>query len=232
MGHVGSKKDKDGWNAIQFMAPDGQLFTKYTYKRKPAPSVELNSQIAIQLAGYDLIEKDLSSVLEWLAAIQELASEQTPGFVGHQIGVDRSRCDLVKGLYVAALTFYGKCFTACKGRRIQLNRNMMDLGYRPAHDQIMQLRHNFAAHSGAEKWEEVRVVLVLHPKKHSGTPPRIYRELKQLDQNTALAGDISFGDVVEHIRDRVLKKLELLNEKIMDDEILPKGQDFWYRKAK
>ena len=41
-------------------------------------------------------------------------------------GKDRGKYVLIKGLFVAALTFYGKCFSRCEGRRAQMDRNQLD----------------------------------------------------------------------------------------------------------
>lgn len=88
--------------------------------------------------------------------------------------------DLVKGYFVAALTFYDKCFTTSKGRGIKYDRNDVSEKYKNIHDIIMEMRHNFTAHNGIG-FESVNISLVLHPDINSNMKPRLYTELKQPD---------------------------------------------------
>lgn len=38
---------------------------------------------------------------------------------------DPSKMNIVKGLFIAALTFYGKCFTTCEGRKTKLESKLV-----------------------------------------------------------------------------------------------------------
>jgi hypothetical protein len=152
------KKESDGWEIREAWDSDtGERTTTYFYKRNKAPRVELKSKLAQQLGAYSLIEKDLRNVIVWLDEIENLhpiSARQSGVFAGK----DRAVFNLVKGLYVAALTFYGKCFTQCEGRRVKLEKRMLDEKYHQVHDEVMHMRHNFAAHSGAHNFE-----VVVHP---------------------------------------------------------------------
>ncbi|MCP4230912.1 MAG: hypothetical protein GY771_12315, partial [bacterium] len=159
----------------------GDRRNQYFFKRNRAPRVELKSKLAQQLAGYTLIEKDLRNVITWLNEIDKLHPYDEYVEKGAQISFDRETYNIVKGLYVASLTFYGKCFTSCDGRKLKLKRSFLGEQYRSAHDEVMHMRHNFAAHSGADSFEEVKIALVLHLKKRSNEIPEIYRELSQAD---------------------------------------------------
>ncbi|MGZ7294675.1 hypothetical protein ACXWQW_09605, partial [Streptococcus pyogenes] len=68
----------------------------------------------------------------------------------------------------------------------------------------MKLRHNFAAHSGAENFEEVKVSLALHPSKKSDMKPQLYSELSQPDYLTG--ENLPFKALAESVRKKVFEK--------------------------
>lgn len=205
--------------------------TKYYYKNKVAPRVEIKTKVAAQLAGYALIEKDLRNILVWLHEIEATFPRQDrPSH--SSISPDRKKFNIIKGLFVASLTFYGKCFAVCEGRRIKLEKSWLDEKYRTTHDKIINARHNFAAHSGADKFEEVYIALVFSPRKKDAFQPILYKELLQADLMLFDETEVSFLELVTHAQDKVLDKIRMLEGKILDEEIYPKGKEYWYRKAK
>lgn len=223
----------DGWKIREIIEPEVdsvKRHTQYFYKRKRAPRIELRGKIAKQLAGYALIEKDLRSVATWLNEIEKLHSRKNIDKTV-QIAADREVFNLIKGLYVAALTFYGKCFTQCEGRRVKLQKSIIDEKYLEMHDEVMSMRHNFAAHSGADSFEEVKIALVLYPNKNFEKLPMIYRELTQADFRDS-RDDETFLQLVGHVRSKVIDKARQIEERIYEKEVLPKGKDYWYRVAK
>ena len=222
-----------GWKVQEIIEPDTKRRrTRYFYKNKRAPRVQITSKIAKQLAGYALIEKDLRNVLLWLHEIDEMFPDNERPNVS-SISPDRERFIIVKALYVAALTFYGKCFSQCEGRKIKLEKRIIDDEYIEHHDHVMHMRHNFAAHSGADSFEEVKVALVLYPSKRVKAEPILFKELTQPDAMLSHPNDeVGFKELVEHLQAKVLDKMNTLERKIMKDEILSKGQDYWYRRAK
>lgn len=206
-------------------------YTKYFYKNKRAPRILIKSKVAQQLAGYSLIEKDLRNILIWLAEIDVLFPDDER-YEKSSISPDRKRFDLVKGLFVSSLVFYAKCFTRCEGRRIKLESKSIDDEYQELHDSVMSLRNNFAAHSGADKFEEVKVALVLPPKKRDKIYPVLYKELLQADMMLTKEDEADFKNLVLHVQAMVRKKMGDLETKIMNEEILPKGMNYWYKRAK
>ena len=142
----------------------GELYYKYFWKRNEVPTVEIKGKLPDKLSGYTLIRKDLDNALGWVDLAEELMppmdSEKNYAKSG-----DRKVFNQVKGLFVAALTFYGKCFTEAEGRNAQISRNWLDAEHKELHDYYMKLRHNFAAHSGKEKFELAKSYVLLHPKK-------------------------------------------------------------------
>ena len=223
---------KDPWEVKEFLDQQtGRAERIYTFKRKSCKRVILGSRLAQQLAGYTLIEKDLRSVRFWLNEIATRHYAQ-PKHSGHSFNHsdDRETYNLIKGLFVASLTFYGKCFTSCQGRKIKLDRLQLAPQFREGHDELMRYRHNFAAHSGAEKFEEVIIALVF-PRKKCDETPRIYHELQQPDLAwTSDEKEISFLKIVEHALELAINKIRLLSDKILIEEVLPKGAEYWLRK--
>jgi hypothetical protein len=209
----------------------GKVRRLYTYKQKPCRRVLLDSRLAGQLAGYTLIEKDLRSVLTWLLEIEALHTEG-PTRKGEHFAKasDRKTYNLIKGLFVAALTFYGKCFSKCEGRPVKLERVQLEDKFRATHDTCMKYRHNFAAHSGAERLEHVDIALVLPLKAKKPVPPKLYRELFQPDLLSPSTGEIKLSELVEHARSVALTKIDVLSRKILMEEVYPKGQEYWLKK--
>ena len=173
----------------------GTIHLKYFYKRKQLPAFILDSKLSEQLAGYSLIEKDLETVLGWLNSIDTFlpSEEKDKSRVLH--GTDREVWNLVKSLFVSSLTLYAKCFTNCPGRRARLNRKMFTEEYRVVHDQVMLYRNSFAAHSGHEKFELAKSILIVSPAKNYELT--ISQERAQPDY-IAQYEDISFHDLIHH----------------------------------
>ncbi|WP_051938366.1 hypothetical protein [Ghiorsea bivora] len=81
-------------------------------------------------------------------------------------------------MFVALVSFYGKCFTSCEGRRVKLEKIWVDEKFQEEHETLIGYRHNFTAHSGADKFEEVKIAAVLDPKERRGMLPILVKELK------------------------------------------------------
>ncbi len=213
-----------------FDATTGIVHRFYSYKGKPCHRKSLKSRLADQLAGYVLIEKDLRSALSWIGHIeglQEIGPLRKEDSFAH--GKDREKYVPIKGLFVAALTFYGKCFSRCEGRRAQMDRRQLDERFHEIHDTCIRFRHNFAAHSGAEKLERVDIALVFPKKRGVAVLPRIYMELIQPDVLSPSGGEIAMKELFGHVRAIANAKISLLNEKILTEEIYPKGLSYWAR---
>jgi hypothetical protein len=218
----------------RFIEPmTGEVHALYYYKRKLMPQVPLQGLLSEQLAGYVLIEKDLQNALRWVRHAEYLVE---PNLVktnnSYVSSDDRETYDLTKGLFVAALTFYAKCFTKCEGRRAQLNKSSLDAHLRASHDLFMTFRNNFAAHSGAAKIEYAKASLVLHPKSKKQEVPRIVCNRLQPDFLLSRGSQPGLADLIIGALSYVNERHEKLTEKILQEEILPKGSAHWYKKAK
>lgn len=217
------KKMSDGWTIKEIVHPDYEGHNHYYYLGKRAPVVKVGEEKLIkQYAGYTLIEKDLRSVLVWLNEIECLNPEPFTRYKNPQ------QMDLIKGYFVAALTFYGKCFTASKGRGIKYDRVNVPEEYRETHDTIMEMRHNFTAHSGIG-FESVKVSLVLHPDIYSDMEPQLYTELRQPDLHQGLITKMII--IVKTLQEQTLKRRKSVGNKFLTEFVRPRGKLFWYQKG-
>lgn len=199
----------------------GELFNRYFYKRKRALRFEVNTPKASVLAGYVLIEKDLRNALTWLITVKELVKNdpQYSTAKGHiKRGGNKDLYDKTKGLFVAAITFYGKCYSQCKGRKIKLDKRTLDEKYHDIHDAAILLRNNFAAHSGSEKYEFVNVIVAVDAKKRE--LPLLGTELSQPDSYLGDTLDEFIG-LLEYVKGFVDKKKNQTSDMVYEDDILP-----------
>jgi|GEM_PF-1267675 hypothetical protein len=224
IGTIVEKVMSDGWTIIETYIPGKGLNNEYLYCGESAPSVQMTDKISEQYGAYSLIEKDLRSVIFWLQEIENLKPDDLDRWKKPE------KMNLVKGLFVAALTFYAKCFTSCEGRRVKLEKSIFDTDDLKVHEHLMSLRHNFAAHSGAEGFEEVKVSLALHPNIESNMKPKLYSELSQPDY---ISGEqLAFKALAEKLRKMVFEKRASVGDKVLEKIVAPKGKKYWYEQAK
>lgn len=169
-------------------------------KRK---AIKYEGKLAKQARGFNLISQDLSQCINWL----DINSKEQP--------------IIASALHRAFAITYGKCFTQAKGRGVQLNpdhifRTAPEASYRDVHDQIMEMRHDFVAHSGSSKFEKVEVSVILGPTG-------------EIDEHSAVGCAVqSFGsyyeghkkiiqEVVSYVSGQVQHKLRQINEQVKED---------------
>jgi hypothetical protein len=139
----------------------GTLSVDYYWDQRLAPKVQISGKLVERLSGYTLIKKDLDNALCWMKRAEELADGTRKPEEGFFAVADREAGDAMKAYFVAALAFYGKCFTVAGGRQVSASRDWLDVKYREHHDLYMSYRHNFAAHSGDERLELARTYVRL-----------------------------------------------------------------------
>ncbi|WP_447578325.1 hypothetical protein [Achromobacter kerstersii] len=213
-------------------ANTGKVHRIYSYNGKPCRRFELTGRLVDQLRGYLLIEKDLRNVIEWLgqlnAEMEKLPSRPGRATKVWKFNPDRKQGLLMKALFVSSLTFYAKGYTKCEGRPVKMERQQLDENFRGVHDEVMRYRHNFAAHSGSEGIEHVRIALVIPRKAKRPVDPEIFVELNQPEAGLLLPGELSMLDLCEHARSVVKTKVDTLLKKIAVEEVAAKGWDHWY----
>ncbi|MEZ8794571.1 hypothetical protein AB6D86_22115 [Vibrio splendidus] len=214
----------DGWIIEEVFDPVQGRYNKYYYGKKLAPQIAMTDKISQQYAAYTLIEKDLRSVEFWLREIERLKPSPLERVK------DPDKMNVIKGLFVAALTFYGKCFTSCEGRKVKLETKVIPEQHKDTHEQVMRLRHNYAAHSGADNFEEAKVSLVLHPSIKSDIKPQLYSELTQPDYATN--SELNFCELVSDLQVIVFNKRSEVGDVVLEKVVRPKGKKHWYKLAK
>ncbi|MBF8178039.1 hypothetical protein [Herminiimonas contaminans] len=226
-------QQKSPWSIKEFVEPKaGEIHRIYSFKGKVCKRIVLDSPMAKQLAGYVLIEKDIRSAQGWLSHIDEIRGDDAAQDKnGSRSSPDRERYNLVKGLFVAALTFYGKAFAQADGRRVKLERRQVSEEFREVHDLAIAFRNNFAAHSGAKLIEKAEIAIAL-PTSNRKATPNLYTELEQPDYALLGEGEKSFANLFEHVHFIPQTKIRELKHKIFVEEVLPKGYDYWAKKKK
>ncbi|AZQ84339.1 hypothetical protein EKO29_10105 [Colwellia sp. Arc7-635] len=224
-----------GWSKVTILEPETkEFYNNYFFNGELTHRIVIDTPKADVLSAYSLIEKGLRSTLIWLDNIKELLAEDEVGYdkeEGNRKSTsDRSKYNLIKGLFVAALTFYGKSFSTCEGRRVKLEKSNLDVAFHTDHDDAIEMRHNFAAHSGATKVEKVHVVIALDKNQKKHTSPYFGRELGQPD--SFVSEDIdTFIKLVKHAKEFADNKINTLTEKIFKDDVASKGLKYWYEKT-
>ncbi|WP_272682775.1 hypothetical protein [Providencia sp. PROV119] len=218
----------DGSSVLEIKKGTTRENTYYLHGEK-APHVYLEHHLCNQYSAYRLIEKDIRSILSWLKTMHEIISSEE--FISR--ATTPEKMDLIKALFISSVTFYGKCFTRCEGRRIKLEeKNFVDEKYKEIHSSIMDIRHNLAAHSGKAGYEKARVALILHPRGLD-IKPELFVEMMQANYITD-KGDIEndeFYQLALSLQNKLIEKITILDEKILNEVVRPKGQEYWYTES-
>jgi hypothetical protein len=144
------------------------------------------------------------------------------------INKDRETGGLVKALFVASISFYGKLFTVAKGRYVKLERSIYDIDKdKELHDELMKYRHGYTAHSGEDKVENVNVIIAIPPDKKAKIKPPLLCELYQPDSVSPeeVTGLI---DLVNKLHVKILGKVETLDREVYRLDIMSKGLKYWH----
>src|SRR5206468_1113954 len=143
--------------------------------------------------------KDLGNALQWAMQAESMVPKETPSEGRYVASQNREVSDLVKALFVAALTFYAKAFTKAEGRRAHMSPDWLDAEYREAHNCFMEFRHNFAAHSGEKQLESAKSFLVLVPDADEGP----YRLMTSRSQPDVVLSDPEFRSLIRNAISKV-----------------------------
>ncbi|MNE93311.1 hypothetical protein D3C80_1911460 [compost metagenome] len=77
----------------------------------------------------------------------------------------------------------------------------------------------------------MNIALVIPEKVKPGrdVPINLYTEINQPDLIWQSEKELGLVQLFEHVRDFVNNKIKLLSEKIMREEVLPKGPDHFFK---
>jgi hypothetical protein len=128
----------------------GEPHNKHFYKGQRAQRIPITSERTKSLAAYALVERDLRMVREWIIRLDELNKPEITDLKDGWNVTAKSNPEnnLAQGLFVAAVTFYGKCFSEAEGRRLKLEKRVVvPAEFTDTHERVMEFRNNFTAHS-------------------------------------------------------------------------------------
>lgn len=214
---------------VHLSAATGERESAYTYMGRKCVKFILDSHLCKQMLAYAAIERDLAVAIVWLNKISDI---KLPGANG-ALHVDSSAMvdrEIVKALFVAAISFYGKCFTVGQGRPVKLERIMLPEALRETHDTAMTYRHDYVSHSGARGIESGRAYFVRQKNIERGKPfgYGIKIEMFQPDLVWFRESDSNLWiELFEGARLIAEKKLNLLQGKIYVEEIESKSDELF-----
>jgi hypothetical protein len=223
----------------QYIDPDsGKVVVNYYYKRKKCPSIEIKGPIAKRMAGFCLILTDLEQSQIWLEQCYEFRSRYSPSRQkiegkSNYFGVTGPESNISRSLFFSSVIFYAKCFTKAKGRGIKLEKSQLDPNFHDKHDQIMEVRHCLAAHSGVHKIHDKGVInLILPPKKGTDLSWRLRPEFNILNSiDDRQAGD-GFLALIKSTNKYVRKKTDEVGKRVMEEITLKGNEDYWRSRAR
>jgi hypothetical protein len=221
----------------------GKIESEYLYRGVECPTKPISGRMVTNYIGYYLILKDLEDTEAWMKQIHDLypnhakkatqdSLDQYDSHYRMEKMVDDRTQGLIKSLFFSSIIFYAKCFTQAKGRRIKLAHNFIPTNLLDKHNTIMDVRHNLAAHSGPGEFDTGWVDVIHPPLKFikSNVGLHIMPVLNRLNFLDDRADDSSFLSLISAVKEKVTSKTQVLGEKIIRELVVPKGQEYWYRK--
>lgn len=206
----------------------GKFYRIYNSKGKVLPRIILQGFYIEQLKAFRSLDKDLRNILAWITKLRELNKEHDYRH-NRNPSMDMMDAAVVKALFIAILSTYGRCFTIAKNRKFNFSQKHVPVALRDTHAQLMQLRHTFAAHKGEFEYDDCKIALVITMDKKDPRPlifseliqPHLYGEYFDEDSNTQL--------LCEALRTVVNEKYAQVTEKIFNESVRVKGRDFWIK---
>src|SRR5580658_3248632 len=104
----------DLWHQKTAYTEAGKPNITYHFKSQtehPSKVFEINTKLAKQLCGYELLKKDLTDIAGFYEDLKEILANE----------VLRSRTNLQKSIVRSIVITYGKCFAKADGRKIKLD---------------------------------------------------------------------------------------------------------------
>jgi hypothetical protein len=207
--------------------------TKFLLKDTECPQITLTSPQAKIFSNFALIKKDLKFCKNALRiAIRLSSTENELKEVGGLRPEYDDQSDILKGMFISFVITYGKCFTKADGRRVKLEtKNIFEgSGLKEMHLELMNLRHEYIAHGGNTKFEQVDPVIVLHPDKNLNTTPLL---------TTASYHVVGFNKevferylvLVDYVDEQLNMALEKKAKALYEKEVASKELELLYEEA-
>lgn len=202
----------------RFIDPQtGEATVHYLWKDRLVSKVKLAGRAAEQASGLTLIQKDLANARRWIEQAQQLIGDDfahRPADTQYVHAQDRARFDTAKALFVASLAFYAKAFTEANGRKAQMQRDWLDEPFREPHDYYMNLRHNFAAHSGDLQVEYAESYVLLVPVSRHAMDLRFATNRVQPDFVQTFGEEQPYVALVDHALAKISERYSLAAERL------------------
>jgi hypothetical protein len=220
------------WQVLEEMDKES-LFVNRTffYGKDKCHKIKLDSKLIKNYEGYLLIDRDIKSIVVWLKLLKDhlykLYGKKNSKVPILRIANNEELPELTKALYVSCLTIYGKLFNRSEGRNAKLECKIFagHNKFLSFHNELMEQRHNFAAHSGKVKIENANVYLVLDPVQ-GRNEPLIISDAVQPD-SPYLENIELFQSLISFLKTKVDEKLVKSYNKL-NSNISEMGIDFWY----
>lgn len=223
------KIEKRGDIDIRTISDQNKNHSKvYNRKGVVLPRIVLQGIYIEQLKAFRSLDKDLRNILVWICKLQEINDKD--GYEENKYP-DMAMGDaaIVKALFVAILSMYGRCFTTANNRKFTFDRKHVPEKYRETHDELMNARHNFAAHKGEFKYDDCKIVLVLNNDKRDPGPIIFAEMVQPYIYTDIMSKNNELQSLCEALRRVVNEKYDNLTEKIFNDFVQVKGKAFWLK---
>jgi hypothetical protein len=224
------------WEVLEETDKDSNFIKRtFFYNKEKCHKIKLESKFIKNYEGYLLISRDIESIMIWLNLLKEyiikIYGDKVPDIPRIRVEGKEASYELTKALYIASITIYGKLFTKAQGRNAKLEDKIF-IGcneFLSFHKELMEQRHNFAAHSGKVKIENANVYLVLDPKKGRNDPLIISDAVQP---ESLYVEDIElFQKLISFLKTKVDERVKKIYHNLSSN-IAEKGLDFWYSYAK
>ncbi len=206
--------NKLGNNIYQkiFIGKNGLPRFTYHYgskKGKECEVIELDTDKARNLAGYQLIEKDLRDILSFIDEYSKIVKNKN---------FDETKT-LMKAIVKAIIVTYWKCFASTKkgeekGRQAKLKDKNIPEESKDIHNMLKDMRNKYISHAGKSEHEECKLIIVLPPieklNKLNHAEAMMAPELLQTIAFQGIRTDIK--KLIENLHAQVNKKISELSK--------------------
>lgn len=197
--------DSDSKRLVKFFRTKSGKVCRYAF---------IDTSNAKRIGGYISIDNDLKNSLEAFQCLNAL-------------NIDPSNDTQVikRSLMVNAVVTYMKCFTQSDGRKIKLEGKDIfksDTILINQHNKLSEFRHQYLAHSGKSKHEEISIVAILNPDE---TKKKIFdidigvNSTTNIDTEVPICIDL-VRFVRKHVNEKINKLMNLFQIEISDVDLI------------
>lgn len=203
---------------LQKMEKNSQICFVWKHNGEECPFIALagsqNSenqidQLALEFKSYALIENDLNTAKKFFALVRSKS--------------DENDTDYIEAIFEMAIMAYSRPFTEGEGRSrsdgrpLKLHGDQIFKGKRElkdVHQQLLDFRNKFSAHSGGTSFEDVLLYVALTPASRSKAVLEMYRGMIRV---ASMNDEFNQGAIqaINFVLDWIKPKQDDLYSKIM-----------------